>query len=193
MSKSAKWTRRKFIQTAAAAAALPAISCTGARSPWRFLTAEEAQTLAAICERIIPADQDPGAAWADVVNFMDIQLCGPYRRFRSTYRRGVAGIDDSSRSLFGKKFVQLRQVDQEAVLAALDKGSAPGETWKRLSPREFFDLLVTHTMQGFYGDPRHGGNRDGVCWKMLGLAYPPIRGCFHPEARSQESEISRRG
>ena len=22
-------------------------------------------------------------------------------------------------------------------------------------------------MQGFYGDPRHGGNREGVSWKML--------------------------
>jgi gluconate 2-dehydrogenase gamma chain len=31
-------------------------------------------------------------------------------------------------------------------------------------------------MQGFYGDPRHGGNREGVSWKMLGLPYPPIRG-----------------
>jgi gluconate 2-dehydrogenase gamma chain len=33
-----------------------------------------------------------------------------------------------------------------------------------------------HTMQGFYGDPRHGGNRDRASWKMVGLSYPPIRG-----------------
>jgi gluconate 2-dehydrogenase gamma chain len=31
-------------------------------------------------------------------------------------------------------------------------------------------------MQGFYGDPRHGGNRDRVSWKMLGVPYPPVRG-----------------
>ena len=31
-------------------------------------------------------------------------------------------------------------------------------------------------MQGFYGDPRHGGNRDRVSWKMVGLPYPPLRG-----------------
>jgi gluconate 2-dehydrogenase gamma chain len=31
-------------------------------------------------------------------------------------------------------------------------------------------------MQGFYGDPRHGGNRAGVGWKVVGLRYPPIRG-----------------
>jgi hypothetical protein len=31
-------------------------------------------------------------------------------------------------------------------------------------------------MMGFYGDPRHGGNKDRVSWKMLGVADPPIRG-----------------
>jgi gluconate 2-dehydrogenase gamma chain len=180
MSKSAKWTRRKFIQAAAAAAAAaPLISCNGTSSPWRFFTAEEAQTLAALCEQIIPSDQDPGAAWAGVVNFLDRQLCGPYKRFRATYRQGMAGVDESSRSLFGKRFVELRAGEQEGVLKGLEKGSAPGETWKRLSSTEFFDLLVMHTMQGFYGDPRHGGNREGVSWKMLGLAYPPIRGQLH--------------
>jgi gluconate 2-dehydrogenase gamma chain len=38
-------------------------------------------------------------------------------------------------------------------------------------------------MQGFYGDPRHGGNREGVSWKMLGLPYPPIRGRLRYDVR----------
>jgi gluconate 2-dehydrogenase gamma chain len=40
-------------------------------------------------------------------------------------------------------------------------------------------MLVSHTMEGFYGDPRHGGNRDRVSWKMLKLPYPPVRGRLH--------------
>jgi len=32
---------------------------------------------------------------------------------------------------------------------------------------------------GFYGDPRHGGNKDRVSWRMLGVADPPIRGRLH--------------
>ena len=44
------------------------------------------------------------------------------------------------------------------------------------SSSEFFAYVVDHTMQGYYGDPRHGGNREGASWKMLGLPYPPIRG-----------------
>jgi hypothetical protein len=33
-------------------------------------------------------------------------------------------------------------------------------------------------MQGFYGDPRHGGNLNRVSWKMLRLPYPPVRGRY---------------
>jgi gluconate 2-dehydrogenase gamma chain len=31
-------------------------------------------------------------------------------------------------------------------------------------------------MQGFYGDPRHGGNREYASWRMLGVPVAPIRG-----------------
>jgi gluconate 2-dehydrogenase gamma chain len=31
-----------------------------------------------------------------------------------------------------------------------------------------------HTLEGYYGSPRHGGNRDAVSWRMLGLDEPPI-------------------
>jgi gluconate 2-dehydrogenase gamma chain len=42
--------------------------------------------------------------------------------------------------------------------------------------RPFFDLVRRHTMEGYYGSPRHGGNRDAVSWRMLGLDEPPVRG-----------------
>ena len=34
-------------------------------------------------------------------------------------------------------------------------------------------------MMGFYGDPRHGGNKDRVAWQMLGMPDPPVRGRLH--------------
>ena len=77
--------------TAVATAAGPMVACFGPRNPWRCLSEDEARTLEAICERIIPADQDPGAAWAGVVTFIDRQLVGPYRKLRKTYRVGLAG------------------------------------------------------------------------------------------------------
>lgn len=161
---------------AVASAAAPLVGCLGSISPWRRLSDGQARTLAAICERIIPADQDPGATWAGVVTYIDRQLAGPFREWRKIYRLGLAGADGTSRAMFGNAFVALTARQQDAVLQSLDEGRAPGECWQEVSAPEFFDLVVTHTMEGFYGDPRHGGNRDRVSWKMLRLPYPPVRG-----------------
>jgi len=62
-----------------ATAAGPMVSCIGTSNPWRCLSEDEARTLEALADRIIPADQDPGALWAGAVNFIDRQLVGPYR------------------------------------------------------------------------------------------------------------------
>ena len=162
MSGSHSLRRRRFLQ---AAAALPGVSCSRSGSPWRFLTADEARTLSALCEQIIPTDQDPGAAWAGVVNFIDRQLAGQYRDLQQAYRDGLAEIDRRSTQQFGRRFADLEWDRQTELLKTLEKEKSA-----------FFALVVTHTMQGYYGDPRHGGNRDRVSWRMLGIPFPPVRG-----------------
>jgi len=186
MRYSRRITRRKFIQVTTAAAAGSMVCCTNKKGPWRFLTMEEGQTVAAICERIIPADQDPGATEAGVVNFIDLQLMGPYKRYRATYRQGIIGVEQTSLHMFGHRFTELSPERQDQVLRELEQGRAAGEAWKVFSSKDFFSLILSHTMQGFYGDPRHGGNRGRVSWKMLGLAYPPIRGRLHYDLTNLE-------
>ncbi len=177
MGQSAKFSRRKFLQVAVVAtAAGPVVSCIGTSNPWRYLSEDEARTLEALVDRIIPADHDPGAAWAGVANFIDLQLAGPYRHLQKTYRLGLAGLNESSLAMFDSRFTALAPKQQDGLLRAMEKGQAPGTTWKQLPASQFFDLAVNHTMQGFYGDPRHGGNRERVSWKMLRLPYPPVRG-----------------
>jgi gluconate 2-dehydrogenase gamma chain len=138
------------------------------RDAWRFFTDQEAATAAAICEQIIPADQDPGARDAGVVNYIDIQLSRRFRRYRQVYRQGLAEVDASSRNKFGKPFVNLAASQQVEVLNEIEEKS-----------KVFFDLILNHTRQGFYGDPRHGGNRYMASWKMVGLPFPPVRGRQH--------------
>jgi hypothetical protein len=52
-------------------------------------------------------------------------------------------------------------------------------------------------MMSFYGDPRHGGNKDRVSWKMLGVPDPPIRGRLHetppPPALAPRPPAPRKG
>ena len=144
-------------------------------SSHRFFTDSEAATVNALCERIIPADEDPGAAWAGVVEFIDRKLVGYHRRYQSLYRIGIKGVGESSLTLFNQEFIGLANAQQDELLRQLESNRAPGAAWRQVSASDFFSRLVDHTLEGFYGGPRHGGNRDAASWRMLGLPTPPVR------------------
>ncbi len=44
-------------------------------------------------------------------------------------------------------------------------------------------MVLAHTMQGFYGSPRHGGNRDYASWRMLRVPASPVRGRIQYDLR----------
>ena len=129
-----------------------------------------------MADQIIPADQDPGASWAGVVNYIDRQLCGPYQHLQKTYRQGLAHLNQTCQRVHGKPFADLAAERQLDMLQRLEAGQVDADIWRDPSGTQFFEMVVDHTMQGYYGDPRHGGNRDAVSWQMLGVPYPPIRG-----------------
>ncbi len=162
--------RRAFLGAGLSVAAGTTISCTkgSAVGTWRFFTSAQAQTVEAICAQLIPADQDPGAREAGVVNFIDLQLSKRFKRHRAAYLHGLEAVDAASRSKFARRFVELTTDQQVEVLNTVEENS-----------KVFFDLILAHARQGFYGDPRHGGNRNMVSWKMVGLPYPPVRGREH--------------
>src|SRR5271165_15420 len=173
-----KLKRREFLLLAASAVAVgSSASCGTAASPWRSLTAGEADTLASLCNQIIPEDQDPGAVSVGVVNYIDVQLSSRLKRMTKVYRDGLAQLNKVSFQKYGKTFASLSDQQQIEFLTAIDRD----KTAKDAASREFFRIVVDHTMQGFYGDPRHGGNRNRASWAMLKLEYPPIRGRFHED------------
>lgn len=119
-------------------------------------------TIEVAADRIIPADRDPGARQAGVVNYIENTLGTYEAEHAPLYADGVQELDRLARERFtSERFIFLRPEQQDEILAHLEKERSP-----------FFSLLVEHAMQGFYGDPRHGGNRDGVSWKMIGFPGP---------------------
>ncbi|HET6177375.1 MAG TPA: gluconate 2-dehydrogenase subunit 3 family protein [Candidatus Sulfotelmatobacter sp.] len=167
--------RRRFMQLAAGAVAVGAsVSCGKVVSPWRSLSVDEAETLSSLCGQIIPQDQDAGAVSAGVVNYIDVQLAGRLKRMKKVYRQGIAEMNDVSVKKYGRRFSGLSDQQQAEFLSAIDGD----KEWKGSPLPKFFRIVIDHTMQGFYGDPRHGGNRNRVSWTMLRLPYPPIRGRF---------------
>lgn len=171
-------SRREFIKQLSLACGsimfIPA--CSGYDSVWRFFTETEAKTVIAFTEQIIPADQDAGATDANVINFIDKQLTGPYTRFQEMYRKGIPAIKSSSHIIYKKAFFELDFEIQTEFLIKMEKGELPEEVWKDLDQKRFFQLILDHTMQGFYGSPRHGGNKNYVSYKMIKLDYPHVIG-----------------
>jgi gluconate 2-dehydrogenase gamma chain len=141
------------------------MACRKAPSNWRFFTDDQARTVDAVVAQLIPAGPGPGAREAGVVHYIDIQLATRFRKHQKAYREGLANIDYISRKDYGKPFADLADDQQIAALNTVEERA-----------RTFFQLFLNHTRQGFYGDPRHGGNRDRVSWKLLGLPFPPVRG-----------------
>ena len=170
-------SRRTFLETTAAAATACAAGCGKGPGPvWRVLTEEEAFTLAGLCDRIIPADEDPGATWAGALTFIDRQLATNLRQDRELYARGLRALDATARRRHGRHFSEMMSGEQDALLTSVESGEVPREVWADVEPQVFFGRVVEHTMLSFYGDPRHGGNRDRVSWRMLGIPDPPVRG-----------------
>jgi gluconate 2-dehydrogenase gamma chain len=170
--------RRKFIRqlcfTCGSISFLPA--CTKNYSVRRFLTDHEAKLLIAISEQFIPADKDPGATDANVVNFFDKQLAGYYQRHQDAYRAGLGSIDASAISIYHKSFIDLDWSEQTSFLETMESGKLPEKNWSEGDQKSFFRMLLDHTMQGFYGSPRHGGNCNYVSFKMLKIDYPHVIG-----------------
>jgi gluconate 2-dehydrogenase gamma chain len=167
------------VRLTAVAAAATAAACGRGGGAWRALTDDEAATLAAACDQIIPPDEDPGASEAGVVAFIDRQLATRQQRDLPFWRAGLAGLDATAQRQHAAPFVRLPAARQFQVLTAVEQGRVEPSDWGPVAPGEFFARLRQYTMMGFYGDPRHGGNRHRVAWAMIGLPDPPIRGRLH--------------
>ena len=160
------FNRREFMAASALAGAALATGCTAGRSgSYGFLDEKDAGTLAAICDQIIPADYFPSASQAGVLTYIDRQLTRTYKRHQVAYRGGLAQANSVSRDSYGVDLAAVSEQQKFEVVRAIE-----------MQNPHFFELVRSHTMQGYYGSPRHGGNRDAVSWRMLGLAEPPVRG-----------------
>lgn len=152
--------RRHFLGGTLAASTAGACSGRVARN---FLSESEMATLAAVCDQMVPPDQDPGGAWSGVANYIDRQLRGRFREHRNAYREGLAEVDRRA----GGAFSSLSRDQQLEILTRMDQDKAT---------KAFVSLVATHSIQGYYGNPRHGGNRDYCSWRMLGVPASPVRG-----------------
>ena len=164
----------------------------------RFLTDEERQFLTAAVDRLIPADEFPSASELGAVDFIDGQLAGPYGRgdiyymegpfldglptqgYQAQapallYRQAIADIRQGLADAGQPDFVDLQPEQQDELLVNLSEGRGELE---HTDGKTFFDTLWQNTLEGYFGDPVHGGNRNMEAWRMIG--FPGARYDYRP-------------
>ena len=178
-------------ETAATTPAAPAPGAPQApaaeppRDAWEQLTAEEADLLEAIADQLIPSDDlGPGAVAAGAVVYIDRALGGALSESRDAYRAGLAAFDRYCRASRGAPFRELPHVDQVSALIDVETGAATGaRTGFAGSSAAFFNMVRGHVLQGTFGDPYYGGNRDYVGWDLID--YPGVRTAVQPRLQTQ--------
>ena len=136
------------------------------------LSEDEWRTVEAITARIIPTDHDPGAIEANCVNFIDKALANEDTDLLPTYREGLPSVDAVAVERYGARFAEIEPDEQDEVLIALESGDVSGWSPESVPPEEFFETVRSHTLIGFLADPKYGGNRDYVGWKVAGYPGP---------------------
>ncbi len=143
--------------------------------PIRFFSEEEAQTLAAIAERIVPQPDRSEIERVPIVPWIDEKLHEDKRdgyRYeemppqREAWRLGLAGINQTAQALFeGKSFVYLDPLSQGVVLTHVARGNPPGVAWKKMPAARFFkDVLCSSIVKIYYAHP--------LAWNEIGYSGP---------------------
>ena len=173
-----EYNRRKFVKMFGLAygSLLLIPSCSVRTSAYRIFTEDEASCLIALCEQIIPADEDAGATDAGVINFIDKQVSLRFPEEKDFIKKGVSALQASCQELYKKKFEELDFDTQTSVAKRMERNELSAEHWTEIRQSDFFSRIIQRTMQGFYGSPRHGGNKDYVSYRMLKLDYPLLVG-----------------
>ena len=98
-------------------------------------------TLTAACERIIPADETPGATAAGVPAFIDRMLSDWYDQpDRTRVIAGIESLDAISRTRYGRAFASCTTAEQDTLLLELD----------REGPAHWFGTVKYLTIWGYF-------------------------------------------
>jgi gluconate 2-dehydrogenase gamma chain len=169
MKNNKSLTRRGFLRAAGAIsgtslarlsgpalAAIAQAACTARNQAAAFavLVEDEAANFAAIAARIIPTTDTPGATEAGVIYFFDKAFADRMSDSLDTARSGLAELNAAAGD--GPGFAGLDTAEQDSLLRSIED-------------TEFFDLMRTMTISGFFAMSKHGGNSDNIGWKLIGF------------------------
>jgi gluconate 2-dehydrogenase gamma chain len=163
--------------------------------PLLILNETEHAFVVAAVDTLIPADElSPSGSDCGCAVYIDRQLASAWGGGAKSYRAGpyikgkpeqgyqlpltpaefmsagIAAANVWSRKTYGHDFDRLDPDKRIEALKEMQEGKAE---FVNFSSRAFFARLLTMTMEGFFGDPIYGGNRNKASWRMLGFPGLP--------------------
>jgi gluconate 2-dehydrogenase gamma chain len=128
------------------------------------------EVLAAVSERILPSEGDgPGAKEADVRYFLESTLSDErLSHLLPLLKRGAGFLARAAQAEYKQaRFAALGPDKQDDLIDRLAN--------KKFRPKDFdgptfVRIMVALTLEGYLGDPKHGGNSKGAAWEWLGFS-----------------------
>ena len=165
--QSGNISRRSVI---ASAALVPVAAISSAAQPETALSAAQLRTLEAFVDRLIPKDElGPGATECGVAVYINRSLGDYLAPEKAAFIAGLEATDALARRTEDRAFAELSPEKQDAVLTAMDKGTAADFP----EARAFFGRVRRLALEGMFGDPSYGGNRNFAGWDLI--RYPGPR------------------
>lgn len=167
--KANEISRRAIIVTAAIVpvAAITAAAQTPAASA---LSDAQLRILAAFVDRLIPKDElGPSASESDVPIYINRSLGDYLAAEKAAFIEGLEATDAFAKRSHNRSFVDLTPPQQDALLTTMDNGSAEGFP----NAKAFFNRVRRLTLEGMFGDPYYGGNKNFAGWDLI--RYPGPR------------------
>ncbi|MFY9528524.1 MAG: gluconate 2-dehydrogenase subunit 3 family protein [Candidatus Acidiferrales bacterium] len=126
-----------------------AASTSGGYTP-KYLSAHQYETLRALCQAIIPPDDESGGALeAGVPEFLDL-LTSENKDYQLQLGGGILWLDSTCNDCYGQSYLECTRVQQEEILDLIAYRKIV-EKDPRLSPGvEFFSMLRKFTADGFF-------------------------------------------
>jgi len=143
------------------------------------MTAEQRKILDAFIDRLIPKDElGPGAVECGAGDYIDRCLADYLAAEKPLFLEGLASLDVFALRTQGVAFASLTAAKQDAVLSAIDNNQAP-------NLRGFFNRVRRLTLEGMFGDPVYGGNKNFAGWDLI--RYPGAKLAVGPEDQSMKT------
>src|ERR1700735_2806335 len=181
--KGADLSRRAVI---ASAAIIPVAALTAAAqstaAPPSALSDAQLRLVAAFVDRIIPKDElGPGASESGVPEYINRSLGDYLAGEKAAFIEGLEATDAFARRSQARPFIELSSDKQDAVLISMESGSAEGFP----NAQAFFNRARRLTLEGMFGDPYYGGNKNFAGWDLI--RYPGPR--LAPSADDQKMGV----